>query len=157
MLDATGATSDWLGEPLPAPLAPLFDSWVTQWLNAAGKEVIDPATWPNGPIILMQIANEGIYTNGALPLSAYDYSPSALAFYRERLKDWYGTLEEYNRVHGVDGRRTGRTSSPRGSGPGLRDRRSCSPTPTGDASTPSTWPRSTTAGAPPSARASRWS
>lgn len=101
VLDATGASSDWLGEPLPAPLAPLFDSWVTQWLNAAGKEVIDPATWPNGPIILMQIANEGIYTNGALPLSAYDYSPSALAFYRERVKEWYGTVEEYNRVHAV--------------------------------------------------------
>jgi beta-galactosidase len=49
----------------------------------------------------MQIANEGIFTSGALPLSAYDYSASGLAFFRSRVHAWYGTLDEYNRVHGT--------------------------------------------------------
>ncbi|WP_214111042.1 beta-galactosidase [Acrocarpospora catenulata] len=101
LLDAKGEASAWLGEPLPAPLGAAFDPLVTQWLAATGKEVLEPATWPEGPVIMMQIANEGIFTSGALPLSAYDYSASGLAFFRDRLQAWYGTLEEYNRLHGT--------------------------------------------------------
>ncbi|MEO3862699.1 beta-galactosidase [Acrocarpospora sp. B8E8] len=101
LLDARGEMSAWLGEPLPAPLGPVFDPLVTQWLAATGKEVLEAATWPEGPVILMQIANEGIFTSGALPLSAYDYSASGLGFFRSRLQAWYGTPQEYNRVHGT--------------------------------------------------------
>ncbi|GII59863.1 hypothetical protein Pth03_82520 [Planotetraspora thailandica] len=105
LLDAEGRPSTWSdgngrpNRPLPAPLGPAFTAKVTEWLSAVGKVVLDATTHPDGPVILMQIANEGIYTNGARSLSAYDYSASGLAFFRERLRNWYGTLEEYDRVH----------------------------------------------------------
>ncbi|GII58630.1 hypothetical protein Pth03_70190 [Planotetraspora thailandica] len=105
LLDAAGEPSLWSdgagrpGRPLPAPLAPEFLSRVTQWLAAVGKEVLDAVTYPDGPVIMMQIANEGIFTSGALPVSAYDYSASGLAFFRSCLARWYGTPEEYNRLH----------------------------------------------------------
>ncbi|MEV0385118.1 beta-galactosidase [Nonomuraea sp. NPDC050643] len=101
LLDAAGAPSRWsdgsdpAGRALPAPLGPAFLARATQWLAAVGKEVLAGET----PVIALQIANEGIYTSGALPLTAYDYSPSGLAFYRDRLRVWYGGLEVYNAAH----------------------------------------------------------
>ncbi|GAA3562689.1 hypothetical protein GCM10022419_049190 [Nonomuraea rosea] len=103
LLDASGAASRWAdgsaaaGRPLPAPLGPAFLAKATQWLSAVGKEVLAAG----GPVIALQIANEGLYTSGALPLTAYDYSPSGVAFFRDLLRSWYGTLEAYNGVHGT--------------------------------------------------------
>ncbi|GAA4572417.1 hypothetical protein GCM10023193_63710 [Planotetraspora kaengkrachanensis] len=119
LLDADGAPSLWSdgagrpGRPLPAPFGPAFSAKVTEWLSAVGKLVLDGATHPDGPVILMQIANEGIYTNGARALSAYDYSPSGLAFFRERLRTWYGTLDEYDRVHSTTSTSWGDIEPPR--------------------------------------------
>ncbi|AQZ60846.1 Beta-galactosidase [[Actinomadura] parvosata subsp. kistnae] len=103
LLDASGTPARWAdaaapqGRPLPAPLAPAFLARATEWLSAVGKEVLDGAE----AVIALQIANEGVYTSGALPLTAYDYSASGLAFYRDRLRAWYGTPEAYNAVHGT--------------------------------------------------------
>ncbi|UBU09954.1 beta-galactosidase [Nonomuraea gerenzanensis] len=103
LLDASGAPSRWAdaatpgGRPLPAPLAPAFLARAGEWLSAVGKEVLDGAE----AVIALQIANEGVYTSGALPLTAYDYSASGLAFYRDRLRAWYGTPQAYDAVHGT--------------------------------------------------------
>jgi beta-galactosidase len=103
LLDASGAPSRWAdaaapeGRPLPAPLAPAFLSRATEWLSAVGKEVLDGAE----AVVAVQIANEGVYTSGALPLTAYDYSASGVAFYRDRLRSWYGTPQAYNAAHGT--------------------------------------------------------
>nr|WP_240973243.1 beta-galactosidase [Nonomuraea sp. FMUSA5-5] len=103
LLDASGTPARWAdaaapqGRPLPAPLAPAFLARATEWLSAVGKEVLDGAE----AVIALQIANEGVYTSGALPLTAYDYSPSGLAFHRDRLRAWYGTPQAYNAVHGT--------------------------------------------------------
>ncbi|GAA4069295.1 beta-galactosidase [Nonomuraea soli] len=88
LLDVEGKASRWFygsgpgGKPLPAPLAEPFAGLVQEWLSAVGSKVLDAATWPEGPVILMQIANEGIYTNGARPVTAYDFSPSSVEFFR---------------------------------------------------------------------------
>ncbi|NUW34334.1 beta-galactosidase [Nonomuraea sp. SMC257] len=91
VLDASGEPARWAdsparapGRPLPAPLAEPFATLAGEWLAAVGAKVLDAAAHPNGPVILTQIANEGVYTDGARPLTAYDYSPSALALHRER-------------------------------------------------------------------------
>ncbi|MGP4097632.1 beta-galactosidase [Nonomuraea sp. KM90] len=101
LLDAAGAPSRWgdgaATRTLPAPLGPAFLTRATQWLSAVGKEVLAGAE----AVIAVQIANEGIYTSGALPLTAYDYSASGVAFYRDRLRAWYGTPQAYNEVHGT--------------------------------------------------------
>lgn len=120
LLDAAGAASCWAdsaahppGRPLPAPLGAAFLAKADRWLAAVGKEVLDAATHPEGPVIMMQIANEGIYTNGARSLSAYDYSPSGLAFFRDRLQGWYGSIEEYNRTHATAHRHWDEVEPPR--------------------------------------------
>ncbi|MFJ2031991.1 beta-galactosidase [Streptosporangium sp. NPDC087985] len=120
LLDAAGAPSRWAdspahlpGRPLPAPLGPAFLAKVTSWLSAVGREVLDAAAHPDGPVIMVQIANEGIYTNGARSLAAYDYSPSGLAFFRDRLPAWYGSIEEYNRTHATAHRRWDEVEPPR--------------------------------------------
>jgi beta-galactosidase len=101
LLDASGEPSRWvdgtdpLGRALPAPLGAAFLTRATQWLSAVGKEVL------GDPVIALQIANEGIYTSGSLPLTAYDYSPSGLAFFRDLLRNWYGSMEAYNEAHGT--------------------------------------------------------
>ncbi|MFI6735651.1 beta-galactosidase [Nonomuraea sp. NPDC050451] len=99
LLDAEGKPSLWsdgsVSRPLPAPLGAAFLARTTQWLSAVGKEVLAGAD----PVVALQIANEGVYTNGARPLTAYDYSPSGLAFFRDRLRSWYGTPEAYNAAH----------------------------------------------------------
>ncbi|MBC3839879.1 hypothetical protein GXW82_05635 [Streptacidiphilus sp. 4-A2] len=51
--------------------------------------------------MLVQIANEGLFTDGALPLWAYDYSAPGLDFFRDGLRRRYRSLEAYNRVHGT--------------------------------------------------------
>ncbi|GGK45461.1 hypothetical protein Ppa06_01240 [Planomonospora parontospora subsp. parontospora] len=102
LLDAAGAPARWAGRQLPAPLGAVFDAHATRWLEAVGEQVLAGARHPDGPVVLVQIANEGVFTNGALPLSAYDYSASGLAFFRAGLERRYGTPEEYNRVHATE-------------------------------------------------------
>ncbi|WP_326639346.1 beta-galactosidase [Nonomuraea fuscirosea] len=101
LLDAAGAPACWHDgaekRPLPAPFGTAFLAMTTRWLAAVGEQVLPGA----GAVAALQIANEGVYTSGALPLTAYDYSPSGLAFYRDRLRSWYGTPEEYDAVHGT--------------------------------------------------------
>lgn len=73
---ADGAAEDW---PLPAPLGPAFDELVLRWLRAVGRRVVAPLAAPHGPIIAVQVGNEGIYTDGALGLLELDFSDSARA------------------------------------------------------------------------------
>ncbi|MEY9968220.1 beta-galactosidase [Streptacidiphilus sp. MAP12-16] len=112
-LDARGHTVRWSGSrrgadgkverwPLPAPLGAHFASRVGDWLRAVGKEVLQATTAPDGPVVLVQIANEGLFTDGALPLWAYDYSTPGLDFFRAGLREHYGSLDAYNEIHGTD-------------------------------------------------------
>ena len=112
VLDAAGAPAVWSGArldpsgnaerwPLPAPLDPRFLALTRRWLHAVGTEVVRPYQHPHGPVRLVQIANEGLYTNGAQPLWAFDYSESALAFFRAGLRRWYGDIGLFNRMNGT--------------------------------------------------------
>jgi beta-galactosidase len=111
-LDAFGNTVRWPGSvrgadgvverwPLPAPLGAQFAARVSDWMRAVDKEVLQATTTPDGPVVLVQIANEGLFTDGALPLWSYDYSASGLGFFRSRLSEHYGSLDAYNEVHGT--------------------------------------------------------
>ncbi|MFC1434475.1 beta-galactosidase [Streptacidiphilus sp. N1-3] len=111
-LDAEGNPVLWSGSvrgpdgrverrPLPAPLGAHFAARVGDWMRAVDKEVLSAATTPDGPVVLVQIANEGLFTDGALPLWAYDYSAPGLAFFRGKLAEYYGSLDAYNEVHGT--------------------------------------------------------
>ncbi|WP_027346237.1 beta-galactosidase [Hamadaea tsunoensis] len=109
LLDSAGQPSRWgwdlpehpSGRPLPAPFGAVFSAYTREWLDAVGRQVLDGRLFPEGPVAMIQIANEGIYTNGAREVTAFDYSPSGLAFYRECLAEWYGSVDAYNLRHGT--------------------------------------------------------
>lgn len=85
--------------PLPAPFGPEFLRLTREWLTRVGEQVIQPFQSPNGPIIAIQVGNEGIYSNGQHAPWAYDYSPSGLALYQNYLADQYQTVARYNALH----------------------------------------------------------
>ena len=87
--------------PLPAPLDQSFLQEVKNWYEAVREEVIKPLSYPDGPIFLIQIANEGIYSNAQKAPWDYDYSQSSLKYFRECLKEDYKSLYKYNRLHGT--------------------------------------------------------
>lgn len=88
--------------PLPAPLDPTFQREMRGWFDALREHVFRFQTYPDGPIIMAQLGNEGIYSNHQRAPWAYDYSRSGLAFYQIFLKERYGDLETYNRRHDTD-------------------------------------------------------
>ena len=98
VLGADGGIERW---PLPSPQGAYFNARVAEWMRAVGKEVLLETTTPDGPVVLVQIANEGLFTDGSLPLWSYDYSAPGLAFFRRRLAGYYGGLDAYNEVHGT--------------------------------------------------------
>jgi beta-galactosidase len=91
-----------LEQALPAPFDPTFLAATRDWLRNVGQAAITPHLHPNGPIIAVQIANEGIYSDGQAPVWDYDYSPSALAIYRRWLQTQYADLNDYNARHGTE-------------------------------------------------------
>ncbi|HEU4424658.1 MAG TPA: beta-galactosidase [Pilimelia sp.] len=124
LLDARDRPAMWSGArrmpageaepwPLPAPLAAGFLDRATRWLRAVGEEVLGPAAYGRGPVILAQIGNEGLFTDAAQPLWAYDYSSSALRHYRALLRRWYPTIGAYNRCHSQPIQRWGQIEPPR--------------------------------------------
>lgn len=86
--------------PLPAPFSPEFLRLTRAWMQQVSAEVIRPQSAPEGPIVALQIANEGIYSNGQHAPWAYDYSPSALAGFREFLAEKYQNLTTLNSLYG---------------------------------------------------------
>jgi beta-galactosidase len=106
----TGALYRWIvsrdkpqaNHALPAPLDPVFLEYVEDWLGTVTRELLVPFTWPRGPIVAVQLLNEGIYSdasNGIIP--NYGYSRASTGLYRSFLQAKYGSLEDYNRLHGA--------------------------------------------------------
>lgn len=88
--------------PLPSPLDQNFLQEVESWYRVIQEEVVKPLSYPEGPIFLVQIANEGIYSNIQRAPWDYDYSQSSLKYFRECLKEDYKSLSKYNRFHGAN-------------------------------------------------------
>ena len=85
-----------VGEPvrsqrlaLPSPFDPVFSAESATWLSAAG-DVLRPWLYPDGPVVSVQVGNEGHYGEMALALSSLDYSDCGLADFKRS----YPNLEE---------------------------------------------------------------
>ena len=85
---------------LPSPLGAAFVAAAQTWMAAVWQTVIEPNLHSRGPVIALQIGNEGVYSDASLPLTAFDYSEAGLAVYRRFLARRYGTIEQYNGAHG---------------------------------------------------------
>jgi len=88
--------------PLPAPFDPALLVEVERWLRTVTERVIAPFASPEGPIVMIQVANEGIYSNYQRAPWAYDYSRSSLQEYTQFLQAAYNSLDNYNRRHGTE-------------------------------------------------------
>ena len=63
---------------LPSPFDPVFLAESAAWLSAVGA-ALRPWLYPEGPVVAVQIGNEGYYGEMALALSSLDYSDCGLA------------------------------------------------------------------------------
>lgn len=68
--------------PLPAPFDPVFLREVDRWLSSVAEAVLRPFAYPAGPIVALQLANEGIYCDAQRPVWAGDASRPALERFR---------------------------------------------------------------------------
>lgn len=79
-LSAAGEPLRSHGLELPSANDTAFVKDTHEWLQKAGR-VLTPFQYPAGPLIAVQIGNEGFYCESPLPVDALDYSePAAAAF-----------------------------------------------------------------------------
>ncbi|MFF1556204.1 beta-galactosidase [Streptomyces sp. NPDC058279] len=81
-LDGTVLTSQ--GKPLPSLLDPKVQAETEAWLRAVADEVVAGAVAPDGPVVALQLGNEGTSGDAHLPVDAQDASPAA----REAFSRW---------------------------------------------------------------------
>lgn len=74
--------------PVPSFASEVFRGETAQWYRAVA-EVVRPRVWPDGPVVLIQVDNEGAlyFRNGPFD---QDYRPEALAVYHRELERVYG-------------------------------------------------------------------
>jgi beta-galactosidase len=90
-----------LAFPVPSYASEAFHAEARVWFDAVGRELA-PLIWPNGPIVLLQVDNEGAmyFRDGVYD---QDYHADALAHYRAFLKDKYDRVEVLRDVLGDPG------------------------------------------------------
>ncbi|MDB5053556.1 MAG: Beta-galactosidase-like protein [Bacilli bacterium] len=100
MLNASGEQRKW-HKVLPSPTDPQYNKWIQEWFELVDRELIQPNQYPQGPIIALQILNEGIYSDAQHVVTDYDYSVTSIKMYQQFLEEKYETIAEYNRLHGT--------------------------------------------------------
>lgn len=101
-VDARGNPSPacWGFSEPPAPMDPVLVEYVAEWFRAVAQHVIVPFQYPKGPIVAVQVLNEGIYSDGGYPVDQLHYDSAAIRLYHQFLREKYGTVERYNAVTG---------------------------------------------------------
>ncbi|MCK4946852.1 MAG: beta-galactosidase [Candidatus Aureabacteria bacterium] len=100
MRNAKGEPAIW-HKPLPAPLNETFHEHIKNWLNAFSGHVVQGRQYPEGPVIGVQLLNEGIYTFCPPEITGYDYSRSGSGEFSKFLKSKYRIIREYNSKNGT--------------------------------------------------------
>ncbi len=85
--------------PVPSYASEAFLRETETWLAEVAAQ-LEPLVWPEGPIVLAQIDNEGAmyFRDGAYD---QDYHPDAITQYRELLRARYKNREALARAHGT--------------------------------------------------------
>ena len=84
--------------PVPSYASEAFHDEAARFFQALAP-ALAPLVWPAGPIVLLQIDNEGAlyFRDGAYD---QDYHPDAIALYRGFLRDKYRTLDALEAAYG---------------------------------------------------------
>ncbi|MEU9301962.1 beta-galactosidase [Streptomyces sp. NPDC048269] len=80
----TGAVLTSQNKPLPSLLDPAVRAEAETWLRAVADEVVAKAAAPHGPVVALQLGNEGMAGEANLRVDAQDASPAA----REAFAHW---------------------------------------------------------------------
>jgi beta-galactosidase len=86
--------------PVPSYASDAFLEETARWYRAAGKQ-LSPLRWPEGPIVLVQVDNEGAlyFRDGVYD---QDYHPDALHAFRDFLRAKYRHLHALREAWGDD-------------------------------------------------------
>lgn len=86
--------------PVPSYASEVFLEEAARYFRELGKAVA-PLVYPNGPIVLVQVDNEGAlyFRDGVYD---QDYHPDAVLLYRHFLRDKYKTVEALADAYGFD-------------------------------------------------------
>ncbi|MBI2391071.1 MAG: beta-galactosidase [Deltaproteobacteria bacterium] len=96
--------------PVPSYASKTFLAETARWFSVVGRELAG-LVWPNGPIVLVQIDNEGaLYFRDGI--YDQDYHPDAIAHYRSFLRARYRTVAELRRAYGIAAERFEEISPP---------------------------------------------
>ncbi|WP_433088108.1 beta-galactosidase [Dactylosporangium sp. CA-052675] len=79
VLDAGGRAVTSQGLALPSLFCPLYREEVRHWLGAVERHVLATSLAPHGPVVAVQLGNEGIYSDANQPVTAHDFSAPAVA------------------------------------------------------------------------------
>lgn len=84
--------------PVPSYASRAFQDEAARYFRAIGP-TLAPLLYPEGPIVLLQIDNEGAlyFRDGAYD---QDYHPDAIALFRQRLRDKYKSIEALQDAYG---------------------------------------------------------
>ena len=86
--------------PVPSYASDVFFDETTRYFREVGK-VLAPLVYPNGPIVMVQVDNEGAlyFRDGAFD---QDYHPDAIQLYRGFVREKYKTIEALGAAYGFD-------------------------------------------------------
>jgi len=86
--------------PVPSYASDAFHDEAACYFQALGP-TLAPLLYPDGPIVLFQIDNEGAlyFRDGAYD---QDYHPDAIRLYREFLREKYGTIDALRASYGIE-------------------------------------------------------
>ena len=88
-----------LAFPVPSYASRKLLAEACAWLKRVG-DLLGPLTWPNGPIVLCQIDNEGAlyFRDGVYE---QDYHPDSIALYRRSLEQRYGSAARLGAAYAI--------------------------------------------------------
>lgn len=89
---------------LPSGADPVFSKEAQAWLTAVADQVLKKNLHPRGPVVAVQLGNEGLYSDVSMGIDAYDYAEPALRRFRDFLAGKYRTIECLNNRHGTSWR-----------------------------------------------------
>ncbi len=100
-----------LGFPVPSYASRAFRAEAEEWLRSVSR-VLGPLCWPRGPVVLLQIDNEGAlyFRDGVYD---QDYHPDALETYRHFVQARYQTVEHLRESYGDPSLRFEKLEPPR--------------------------------------------
>ncbi|WP_143315618.1 beta-galactosidase [Clostridium sp. HBUAS56017] len=102
ILNYDGKAIKYMNTELPNPLNEDFFNLTKEWFDNICYNILEVNAYPRGPIIGIQVGNEGIYCNANSNITDYDFSPKGLDNYNNYLKEKYRYIGLYNLLHDTD-------------------------------------------------------